>query len=81
VPLAKAGGTAPPPNNTTVTNMKTDAQRKAENAYRKKSVKQVIVKFYPGEQDEAIYEWIKSHENVTGYLKELVIADMQASVE
>lgn len=56
--------------------MKTDAQRRAENAYRKK-VKQIVVRFYPTAEDEAVYDWLKSHENVTEYIKGLVLDDMQ----
>lgn len=56
--------------------MATDAQRRAASAYRKKSVRQVVMKFYPGEEDEALYEWIRSHENVNRYLKSLVEQDM-----
>lgn len=77
MPLARAGGTAPPPNTTTVGDMKTDAQRRAENAYRKKSVRQIVIRFYPNTEDEEIYDWLKSHENVTEYLKGLVVADME----
>lgn len=57
--------------------MATDAQRRAASAYRKKSVRQVVMKFYPGEEDEALYEWIRSHENVNRYLKSLVEKDMK----
>ncbi|WP_165046172.1 MULTISPECIES: hypothetical protein [unclassified Adlercreutzia] len=57
--------------------MKTDAQRKAENTYRKKSVKQLVLRFYPNAEDEAMYDWLKSQENVTEYLKTLVADDMQ----
>ena len=57
--------------------MATDAQRRAASAYRKKSVRQVVMKFYPGEEDEALYEWIRSHENVNRYLKSLVVNDMK----
>lgn len=77
MPLARAGGTAPPPNVTTVDDMKTDAQRRAENAYRKKSVRQIVIRFYPNAEDEEIYDWLKSHDNVTEYLKGLVLDDMQ----
>lgn len=56
--------------------MKTDAQRRAENAYRKKT-KQIVIRFYPSNEDDAeIYAWLKSQENVTEYLKGLVRADM-----
>lgn len=38
----------------------TDAQRRAHAAYRKK-VKQLTVRFYPNsEEDDALYEWLKS---------------------
>lgn len=57
--------------------MATDAQRRAASAYRKKSVRQVVMRFYPGEEDAALYEWIKSHENASRYLKSLVEKDMK----
>ena len=83
-PIAESGtrakARAPPfgANCTTIrVNMKTDAQRRAESAYRKKSVKQLTVRFYPNEDDEAMYAWLKSQENVTEYLKTLVAADMK----
>ena len=57
--------------------MKTDAQRRAENAYRKKT-KQIVNRYYPNsESDEDLYEWLKSQENTTEYLKNLVREDMQ----
>lgn len=55
--------------------MNTSAQRRAENAYQKKSVKRAVVKFYPG--DEKLYEWVKSQENMSGYFKELARRDME----
>lgn len=55
--------------------MATDAQRRALNEYRKKSTKQVILRFYPGE--EGMYEHIKSQPNATAYLKGLVRAEME----
>lgn len=57
--------------------MRSDAQKKAESAYRKKT-KQIVMRFYPspGDDDE-IYDWIKSKPNATEYLKELVRADMR----
>lgn len=57
--------------------MATDAQRRAASAYRKKSVKQIVMRFYPGDEDAALYERVKSHENVNEYLKSLVREDMQ----
>ena len=56
--------------------MKTDAQRRAENAYRKKT-KQIVVRFYPNDEDEEIYTWLKSRDNVTEYLKRIVREDMR----
>ena len=58
--------------------MKTDAQRRAENSYRKKT-KQIVIRFYPSADDEELYAWLKSQENVTEYLKTLVRVDMQNS--
>lgn len=56
--------------------MKSDAQRRAENNYRKKT-KQIILRFYPNsESDLAIYSWLKKQENTTDYLKSLVAEDM-----
>lgn len=57
--------------------MQTDAQRRAVSNYRKKSVRQIVMRFYPNEQDDAICNWIKSHENVNQYLKSLVLDDMK----
>lgn len=59
--------------------MQADAQRLAVSNYRKKSVRQIVMRFYPNEQDDAIYNWFKSHENVNRYLKSLVLDDMKKS--
>ena len=56
--------------------MATDAQRRALNSYRKKSTKQIVLRFYPGEEE--LYDYIKSQPNVTAYLKELVRADIDS---
>ena len=58
-----------------------DAQRRATSAYRKRSVRQVVMRFYPTGDDPEIYEWIKSKDNATAYLKELVRRDMAESGE
>ena len=55
---------------------RTDAQKRALNNYRKKT-KQIIIRFYPNDEDEKLYEWIKSQENVTEYIKGLVKGDME----
>lgn len=57
--------------------MATDAPRRTASAYRKKSVRQIVMRFYPGEEDAALHEWIKSHENINRYLKGLVEKDME----
>ena len=59
--------------------MATEAQRRALSNYRKKSVRQIVVRFYPGQDDDELYRWVKGHKNVTGYLKDLVRADMEAA--
>ena len=56
--------------------MKTDAQRRAENAYRKKT-KQIVIRFYPSAGDEELYAWLKSQDNATEYLKNLIRDDME----
>nr|DAM36523.1 MAG TPA: hypothetical protein [Caudoviricetes sp.] len=54
----------------------TDAQRRAQEAYRKRSVKQVAVRFYPAEDD--LWAWLSAQENKAGYVKALIRADMEA---
>ncbi|WP_293814620.1 hypothetical protein [uncultured Parolsenella sp.] len=54
----------------------TDAQRRAQEAYRKRSVKQVAVRFYPAEDD--LWTWLSARENKAGYIKALIRADMEA---
>lgn len=55
--------------------MATDAQRRALNNYRKKSTKQIVLRFYPGEEE--MYDHIKSQPNATAYVKGLIRADMK----
>jgi hypothetical protein len=56
--------------------MVSEAQKRARNAYARRNVKQLVVRFYPGEDDAALYAWIKSQPNVTVYLKGLARDDM-----
>ena len=57
--------------------MQTEAQRRATSNYRKK-VKQLTIRFYPNsDADEEMYEWLKSQDNTTDYIKKLISADMQ----
>lgn len=53
-----------------------DAQRRANERYRKESVRQVTVRFYPTEAD--IWERLRSQPNRSGYVKELIRRDMEA---
>lgn len=54
----------------------TDAQRRAQESYRKRSVKQVAVRFYPAEED--LWAWLSAQDNKAGYVKALIRADMEA---
>lgn len=51
-----------------------EAQKRANAKYRKNNVRQVIVKFYPG--DEAMYEFVKSKPSMNEYIKNLIREDM-----
>lgn len=53
-----------------------DAQRRANERYRKESVRQVTVRFYPTEAD--VWEWLQAQPNKAGYVKELIRRDMEA---
>ena len=55
--------------------MATEAQKRAAEKYRKKSVKQVIVRFFPTDVD--VYEHLHAQENMSGYIKRLVREDME----
>lgn len=55
--------------------MVSDAQKRASAKYNKEKVKQVIVRFYPGEAD--LHEWLCSQPNKAGYIKSLIRADME----
>ena len=55
--------------------MTTEAQRRATENYRKKSVKQISLRFFPAEHD--LYEWARAQENTAGYIKRLIREDME----
>lgn len=59
--------------------MVSDAQKRANSAYRKKSVKQIVMRFYPNETDEIVYKWLKGKKNINTYLKSLVLEDIARS--
>ena len=54
--------------------MVSEAQTRATNAYRKRSVKQIAVRFYP--KDAELYEHVKARGGST-YLKELARRDLE----
>ncbi|MBS6940741.1 MAG: hypothetical protein KH142_04535 [Slackia piriformis] len=56
-----------------------DAQKRANERYRKESVKQFAVRFYPAEAD--IWEHLQAQPNKAGYLKALIRADMERDAE
>ena len=56
--------------------MATEAQRRATSSYRKRSVKQLVIRFYPNDGDESIYKWLKEQDNTTEYIKDLIREDM-----
>lgn len=55
--------------------METEAQRKANLNYRKKSVKQVVTAFYPA--DEELYEFLQKQGNKAGFIKSLIREAME----
>ncbi len=54
-----------------------DAQRKANEKYRRSNVRQVTVRFYP--DDVEVWEWLQSQPNKQGYIRELIREDMGRS--
>lgn len=56
--------------------MSTEAKKRADNKYRRENTKQIVLRFFTSEEDQAIYNWIKSQDNMSQYLKGLVAADM-----
>ena len=57
----------------------TEAQREANERYRKANVTQKTVRFYPTEAD--ILAWAMEQPNFAGYVKDLIRADMKAHKE
>ena len=58
-----------------------DSQKRATAAYRKRSVKQLVIRFYPNENDENMYAWLKEQDNTTEYIKSLIRKDMHTERE
>lgn len=57
--------------------MVSDAQKRANAKYRREKVKQVVVRFYPNDEDEAIYAHLKAQPRMGEYVKRLVMDDME----
>ncbi len=55
--------------------MVSEAQRRASAKYKREKMKQVSLRFSPNEMD--LYEFLRSHDNVAGYLKGLIRRDME----
>lgn len=53
-----------------------DSQKRATAAYRKRSVKQLVIRFYQNDDDENMYKWLKAQNNTTEYIKSLIREDM-----
>ena len=53
-----------------------DSQKRATAAYRKRSVKQLVIRFYPNDDDQDMYTWLKAQNNTTEYIKNLIREDM-----
>lgn len=51
-----------------------EAQKRANAKYRKK-MKQITIRFSPNELD--VWEHAQNHDNVAGYIKQLIRADME----
>ena len=57
--------------------MVSEAQKKANAKYRRENVKQVVVRFYPGEEDAAVYTHLKAQPRMGEYIKRLIREDME----
>lgn len=55
--------------------MVSEAQKRANAKYEKDNVVKKLVKFYPADYD--LVEWLKTKNNVQGYIKSLIRADME----
>ena len=57
-----------------------EAIRRAKNKYAKTTLKSVVVKLHK-KYDESIINHLDGKENVTAYIKQLIIADMEKGGE
>lgn len=54
--------------------MTTEAQKRASNNYKKRSVRSFVVSFYP--KDKEIYKWVKEHGGAP-YLRSLATQEKE----
>lgn len=52
-----------------------DAQKRASERYRKKSVRQFLLRFYPA--DVELWEWLQEQPQKQEYLRRLIRQDME----
>jgi hypothetical protein len=52
-----------------------DAQRRADEKYKREKTNVAVVRFYPAESE--LYEWLRRHPNKQGYIKALLREDME----
>lgn len=54
-----------------------EAQKRANEAYRKANVKSFTVKFYPADHD--LYEYLQTIESKNEYIRQLIRDDMECT--
>lgn len=52
-----------------------ECQKRADASYKKKSTKQVGLRFFPADME--LYEHLQKQPNKMGYIKELIRRDME----
>lgn len=58
----------------------TDGQKAANIRYKKECTKQIGVRFFTNNDDEQrLFDYAKSQDNVAGYIKRLIREDMERS--
>ena len=56
-----------------------EAIRRAQNKYDKSMLKRITIKLH-NVHDEDIVKHLESKDNITGYIKKLIVADMYSSI-
>lgn len=63
--------------------MLSEAQKRANDKFNKKYQKErtkcINLRFFPADMN--LYEFAKSHDNVNGYIKDLIRADMEKNAQ